>query len=130
MSAASRVAAKLRINRRITEAFIAEAPIVVELIPVTRTRTLSGGYLEVDLEPRDPQTFCLVENNGQFRTGVQRTLVGEARVEEYMLLGTFDAEMAKGDHWTDATTGREWKIDDVLSENGYERRGVVIERGK
>lgn len=76
------------------------------------------------------QVFTIVRNHGYFTSEVERSEIGEARVSEYMLLGEWDSDMAVGDHWTDAATGREWRVEDMLFDNGYERRGVVTERGK
>lgn len=113
-----------------TAAFIEANPTWIELIPRVRDRTPAGGWQWRDLAPRPIQKLRLIEQSGTSSPPMVATADGTQRQAEFMVLGLPDAEMGVDDHWKDLATGREWEIRDIVRPNGYEQRGLVVERGK
>lgn len=123
-------AVELQIHRSNTLTFILANPSVLSLTPTgARVRTPSGGWSEPDVAPRGPQTFRVIELGQRSTPPIVRTQDGKDRQVNFWLLGTWDANMEIGDHWK-TTDGREWEIADMIIDNGYERRGLVVERGR
>lgn len=122
-------AVELGIHRDNTVAFINVKPTVISLLPIdTRERTPSGGWVDTPGEVRSPQTFRIIELNTQRQPPVLRTQDGKVREVNFWLLGAYDAAMAVGDTWTEGD--REWEVGDIVRDNGYEVRGLVVEHGK
>lgn len=121
---------ELDYHRKNTAAFILVRPTVISLTPVLRVRSASGGFTEVDQPPRALQTFRIIELGASSTPPILRLTDGSQREAAFELLGAWNSMMAVGDHWYDAVTGREWRIGDVVIDNGYERRGLVTERGR
>ena len=126
MSVASEIAAK----RRGTTAFIAANPTTLALIPVDITRTETGGKLVSDGQARPERVFRVIEQASAYgnNPGLLRAADGQQRRVTFQLLGDWDAEMAVGDHWTDAD-GVRLEVVELLPYNGYERRGRVVRYG-
>lgn len=119
-------AAELQIKRRQTLAFIAANPYAVTLIPRVEVRTGAGGRVGSDGPPRLPQTLRLIDQSSASGNspGALRSQDGLQRKGTHMLLGPYDASMALGDHWTSG--GKQYHISELLPDNGYEKRGMVV----
>ena len=122
-------AMELSLHIENTAAYIAYKPSVIILTPVTKVETASKGYKKVDGNPRDPQTFRIIELGLNQTPPIITLTDGKQREAEFLLLGMPDAAVAIDDHWT-AADGREWSVGDIVRENGYETRALVVERGK
>lgn len=117
------------LNRLNTAAFIAVKPTSLILTPRERVKTPGGGYKFEDRTPRTAQTFRIIEL-GMMSTPPVLTLTdGKQRVVNFWLLGEWDCAMEIDDWWK-AEDGREWVVGDIVRDNGYETRGLVVERGK
>lgn len=116
-------------NRRATESFIRLFPLEIVLVPHVRVQTASGGYELQAQSPRAVQTMTWVENPNQDGLATpERTVAGEVRKSEHMLLGKWDAQMAVGD--TFVLDGKTWEIKALYFENRWERRArVAVIRG-
>ena len=89
----------LAAQRKATAALIADDPTTAELVPVTRTKTPSGGYTTANGTPRVAQTFKLSLLAYDQRPTV--TLSGVERAYDYHLIGPHDMEIEVGDWWGD-----------------------------
>lgn len=117
---------ELKLQTANTAAFIDANPAVITLIPTDQNRTPAGGWIRQDLPPRPPQKFRLVEVTGTANAWF-RTLDGEERKADWVIIGLPDLAIARGDHWTD--NGHRYTVEDVTASNGYETRALVTERG-
>jgi len=117
-----------KIHRLNTKAFIDARSTVITLTPVEKQRTAGAQYDWVDLPPREPQTFRIIEF-GRSTDATVTTADGQVRRVAYELLGEWNSKMEPGDHWV-AEDGREWTIGDMMRDNDYEQRGLVTEYGK
>jgi hypothetical protein len=124
------VESELRAKRRGTTAFIAANPSVLILIPTIRTTSASGGKLVSDGLGRDERVFRVIEQASAYGNspGLLQSADGRQRRVTYQLLGEWDAEIAVGDHWTNAE-GVRMEVVELLPYNGYERRGRVVQYG-
>ena len=122
-------AVELKYHRDNTRVFIGFKPSSIELIPQTRERTTGGGWKYLPDEPREPQIFRIIELGANTTPPIIVTTDGKQREVEFWLLGEWDANMAVDDTWV-ASDGREWLVGDIVRPNGYETRGLVVERGK
>lgn len=118
-----------RAQRGVTTRFIAANPSFIVLIPIVQTKT-GDGYTTADGEARDEQIFRLVDQSTELGNlpGRLRSSNGQERKATHQLVGYFDAVFAAGDHWFDET-GR-YEVDEILPDNGYERRAKVIRYGR
>lgn len=124
------VATELRAQRRNTAAFIAANAIVLELLPRIRTKT-GSGYTTTYGDPRPAQFFRLIDLSSIVGNipGRLRSSEGEQRKITHQLLGYWDCVMEVGDKWVDVVTGARYEIDELMPDNGYERRAKVIRYG-
>lgn len=120
---------ELAIHRANTADFIGQRPTSLTLTPYERQRTDGGGFKFVQLPPRPPQTFRIIELGMKSAPQILQLTDGQQRVVVFWLLGAHDAAVERDDFWT-ARDGREWRVGDVIRSNGYETRAVVVERGK
>lgn len=121
-------AMEVKIHRLNTKAFIDHRPTIVKLARPTFERAKTGGTKAVADTPLAGQTMRIVQ---QTTSNMVVTLTdGTQREVEFVLLAEFDADMQRDDFWKDEATGRYWVIGDVVRDNEYERRGLVVERGK
>jgi len=128
--AANMDAMELSLHRANTLAFIGANPTQVVLIPLTdRTRTSGGGWTTSDAAPREPQKFRIIELGSRSSVPIVRGQDGKERKVTFWLLGLHDSAMEIGDHW-EADDNREWEVGDIIIDNHYERRGLVVERGR
>lgn len=120
---------ELAVNRRNTARFIASRPYVVELTPVVKSRTSSGGTKLLDGSPRAAQRFKLIEQASAYgnNPGLLQAQDGKQLKVTYQLLGLWDCAMEVGDHWT--VGGTRYEVAELLPRNGYEVRGQVIQYG-
>lgn len=119
---------ELSLHRKNTAAFIAVRPSLLVLTPQNKVRKPAGGYSIVPGPARPVQTMRIIELGMSATPPVLNLTDGKQRVAEFWLLGNFDAQMATGDFWV-ADDGRVWELGDVVRDNGYEKRGLVAERG-
>lgn len=121
--------AERRAQRRNTQAFIASRAFCIALIPSIKTKTASG-YTTSAGEPRREQFFALIDQSTTYGNvpGKLRSSEAGQRKIDHQLLGYWDADMEVGDHWDDGRGGR-YEIDEMLPDNGYERRAKVIRYG-
>jgi hypothetical protein len=112
----------LEAQRAVTEAFIADDPTTAVLIPVTRVKTTTGGFLEQDGTPRPAQTFKLSELN--FGAAPVVTVAGVERVVNYHLIGPYDMEIDTGDYWLDAD-GNRFDVVGFSEGHGYMRKALI-----
>jgi hypothetical protein len=119
-------ASELDTNKKNTVAFIEANPIELSLTPSGWIETESGGRVRSDLPPRPAQVFRLVDQSTAFfgnSPGLVTTSDGQQRKATHQLLGAYDAVMAVDDWWV--LDGVRYEITEVLTFNGYERRGRV-----
>lgn len=121
-------AMEVKIHRMNTKAFIDHRPSTITLNRPTTARAKTGGTKPVVDTPQAAQTMRIIQS------GVSNSIVtltdGTQREVEFVLLAEHDANMQRDDFWKDEATGRYWIIGDVVRDNEYERRGLVVERGK
>jgi hypothetical protein len=123
------VTAETEVNRLNTSAFIAARPSIVSLIPQKSTKTGTGVRL-TDLPARAPQVFRLVDQSGAMgpNPGVVQTGDGHQRKAAFQLIGAHDAEIELNDYWI-AEDGSKLVVEELLNDNGYERRAMVVRYG-
>lgn len=115
---------ELDVQRRLTRAFIATAPVEVTLIPEVKTATGSGGYTTAPGPARAPQTFKLIEPADSGAEDPVRASTGVSRyISDYMLLGEHDADIDIDD--TFVLDGNSYRVVELLHPNGYEARARV-----
>lgn len=112
-----------------TVAFINQDPTVISLTPRVETKQASGASVWTDGTPREPQTFKLI-SQGFTAHGAKRTvtLSGTERTIDYVLMGTWDAVVEVGDHWTD-DNGRRFTVISLDDGHGYELKANVEAHG-
>lgn len=122
-------ATEILLQKRATALFIAANPLALALTPVTRVKT-GTGFSQTPGTPRPTQTFRLIDQSSVVvgnEPGRLRSSEGQERKITHQLLGTFDCEMAVMDFWL--SPGARYEIDEILPDNGYERRAKVIRYG-
>lgn len=117
----------LDVNRRVTLAFIDQNPVDIALIPRSSGRTATGGRLKTSEEPRASQRFSLIEPSDSGFRYPSSTSDGSQYSVDFMLLGAYDAVMEKDDVFV--YEGREYKLLEIMPDNGYEKRAVVVRHG-
>lgn len=115
---------ELAYHRRTTDYFIAWNPIEIVLIPKVRVKSPSGSK-EIDGTPKGLQRFRLIPQSETTPPVIIED--GVERVIDFVLLGSWNADMTIGDHWRD-TLGFYHEILDVTT-NGYEVKGMVQKHG-
>jgi hypothetical protein len=115
-------------QRELTHWFIMSDPMEIVLTPYAELRTGSGGVILQAQPARDIQTFRLIPASA-FGPPVRSPDQGVQRRYEFTLLGEWNSLMDVNDRWTDEV-GQTWVIDNLVSANGYERKGLVISFGK
>lgn len=113
----------LETQRKLTAALIADDPTTATLVPVTRVRTASGGYVEQDGTPRDPQTFKLSLLAYDQRPTI--TVAGVERLMDYHLIGPHDMQIGVGDWWTDEQ-GTKYEVAGFTEGWEYETKAFVF----
>lgn len=97
----------LNAQRMMTQAYVNDDPTTLQLVPVTRVATPSGGFAEVDGVPRMAQTVKMILLAYDQRPTL--TVAGVERVIDYHLFGRWDMDIQIGDYWVDGE-GTRWDI--------------------
>jgi hypothetical protein len=113
---------QLEAQRAATAALIADDPTTAQFTPVTRTKTPSGGYQNVDGTPRASQTFKLSLLAYDQRPTV--TVAGVERIADYHLIGPHDLVIAVGDWWVDGE-GTRFEVLGFTEGWGYMTKAIV-----
>lgn len=119
-----RSAADLAVNRRITEAIIADNPTVIPIQRTVRVRTASGGFTEVRSDlPR--MTVRLIDQSGASTPAIaaDRVTDGNNKRIQFVLLASWNTQLVQGDFWEDGLW--DWNVEQVFPDNGYEVRAMV-----
>lgn len=115
---------ELSIHRKGTERFIDADPTEIVLTP--SVATWSGGTKTLGSSvDRDPQTFKVIWSGSQ--DGIVVKSEGSTRRFDFILVGTYDAEVAIGDHWK--VDGQQFQIEWVAPANGYEVKAGGVSHG-
>ena len=120
-------ATEARIQRKLTLAFIASDSASFTLVPTTYASNGSGGRKRVDSPARLPQSMRLIPQSGTVGTE-RETLDGMVVQPTYVLLGEWNAGMARGDRFTYG--GTRYEVVWVHENRNYETKGEVITRGE
>lgn len=115
---------ELAINRRLTDAFIATDPTTLVLIPNITVPRPGGAKRVLAGTPREPQDFKFIYPGGD---GIVVTDGGTTRRFDFIVVGSFDAEVDIGDHWDEGT--QHYQIDYVYAPNGYEVKAGGVTHG-
>jgi len=99
--------AYLTVQRMMTLAYIRDDPTTLELVPVSRVTTPSGGFAEVDGVPRAAQTVKMILLAYDQRPTL--TVAGVERIIDYHMFGRWDMAAEVGDYWIDEE-GTRWDI--------------------
>lgn len=113
----------LELQRQMTAALIADDPTTAALVPVTRTKTASGGNSETPQTPRAPQTFKLSLLAYDQRPTV--TVAGVERRADYHLIGPHDMEIAVGDIWFD-DEGIKYEVIGMTKGWDYMIKAIIV----
>ena len=106
---------ELSIHRKGTERFINSDP--TEIILTPSTEVWSGGTKTYGSEvSREPQNFKVIWSGSQ--DGLVVTSQGKTRRFDFILVGTHDAEVAIGDHWS--VGDQHYQVEWIAPANGYE----------
>jgi len=114
---------ELAIQRGVTEAFIEAEPVSIALRTRGRVRTPSGAYATSEGPARAPQTFKVIMVSPAGASIEQSGGDGTERRVDYVLLGTYDAQVGIGDFWEEGAT--RYEVSSVIPYNGYEVRANV-----
>lgn len=120
-------AVELDIQSANTVAFIAERPVSLTLTPTEKTRTPAGGWKKTEGTARSAQTFRIIEPSIRTTPPQVKLQDGSLREVAFWLLGAVGTIVEQDDHWTDGM--RKWLVADVIRDNGYEVRAIVVEDG-
>lgn len=104
----------LAINRANTQRFIDADPTSIILTPSTANWDTGTKSYEED-DDRPEQTFKVIWSGGD---GIVVNSLGTTRKFDFILVGSFDAEVAIGDHWSHDT--QKYRIEYIQPSNGYE----------
>lgn len=119
-------AEELAVQRATTRAFIDASPTLIALQPRPRVSTTGGGYKEDTSQPvRAPQAFKVVWLSDRDRPLI--TLDGRAYTAEVVLVGLWDAQVARRDVWW--VGDQEFRVLEVQSGYGYETKALAVRRG-
>lgn len=118
--------AELRAQRRISRAFIEADPVTVTLARRSRNPDGAGGTTVGAPVSQAPQRFRLLpqEDGATART----TAEGETATPEFMLMGEWNANMARFDEFTLAD-GRRFQIV-YIDDRQYELKGECVYLGR
>lgn len=116
---------QLDCQRQLTSWYISIRPKRISFIPHQRVKTPAGGFTTTSIAPRDPQTVTV------FMESEEGNIPGEGgydRQFEGIVVGEWDAQIAKDDQWVD-DDGDLWVVYDIFPYNGYEVKGRVRKYG-
>lgn len=118
--------AELRAQRRLTAMFIEADPLELQLMRSTRTPNGSGGYkVSAPAPVGGLQRMRLIplQDGAPERTNAD----GKEVVPQYMLMGSFDADLQRWDSFT--LNGERYQIVFVNRNRSYETKGEVVYLG-
>jgi hypothetical protein len=114
---------ELKVQRKISAAFIAADPVIVILERHNRIGDGAGGFRSVTV-PQPPQRFRLIPQEDGATARV--TAEGETATPEFMLMGEYDCNMQRFDEFELNST----RFQVVYIDNRqYEIKGEVIRLG-
>jgi hypothetical protein len=113
--------AEAKIQRRLTEAFIAADVTVLELTRTPRMSNGAGGWTIGTPVPLSPQRFRLIPSGD----GATERLTADGRKVEpsYMLMGEYNADLRRFDEFE--LDGRRYQVVFVNANRSYETKGEV-----
>jgi hypothetical protein len=117
--------AEVKIQRRITEAFVAADYVVLDLVRTPRVSNGAGGRAKGTPEPLRPQRFRLVPSGD----GAPERTTGDglAVTPAYMLIGEYNADVQRFDEFV--KDGRRYQIVFVNENRQYEVKGEAAYLG-
>lgn len=115
---------ELTIMRKLTIMMIKTNPIAIALIPEIQVRKENGTLSYEDGLARPIQIFRLIPMS--YQTKPTQIVDGVERVVDYTLLGRWDAQMERGDHWIGAD-GKRYRIIELVPymPYAYETKGLI-----
>ena len=118
----------LEMNREITRLFIADDPSLITLIPSSKEKTPSGGYREVQGEPKPIQMVKLIYQAA--KGDADSTSDGAVRKHSVVIVGLYGANIEEGDtfEWP-GNSGSKWVVTGIHPDNGYEVKADAIAYG-
>ena len=119
-------ATEARVQKALTDAFIAADSVQITLIPAEFVSNGSGGRKRNDLLPRLPQSMRIIPQDAN--AAERETLDGSVVQPNYMLLGVWNAAMTRGDRFTNG--GTRYEVVYVHEKRDYQTKGEVITRGE
>lgn len=114
------------VQRDLTEWFINANPVWLTLTPISRQRTSTGGYKDVNLPARPTQKLRLISMSASQKPTI--TDNGVEREIDLTLLGPWNAQIDIGDWWRDGE-GLYYEVIEMVPSNGYEVRALVVKKG-
>ena len=114
------------IMRQLTLAFIETMPVNLVLTPHTYVKTDAGGTVATPGSPKGVQRLRFVELDTRPNDPV-RTQDGIERRADFILLGSWDADIAVNDTLT--YDGDDFTVIEMYYDNGWETRAKVARHG-
>lgn len=121
-------AEELRLNRFLTDQFIAMDPTPIILMRRGKVDNGAGGWRWGAPAPVTSQAFKLIPQGGSVN-GKTETADGTERKYDFVMLGSWNADVEIGDYWVDAD-GSHWTVEGFIPHNEYETRAGVRCTGK
>lgn len=121
--------AELAIQRKLTTAFINTMPVSVQLRPRVKQQTPTGGFVWSQGVPRAAQIMRLIEPStvNSVAPRPDNTADGQDRDIAFFLIGQWDAVIGQDDTFT--LNGYQWKVIQLATDNGWEKRASVARYG-
>lgn len=110
-----------------TSRFIALAPVQLELSINDMVDDGTGGRKRTPNGARAPQVFTLLEPGGSNYGPKLSQAEGTYTTYDFMLLGEWDAAIGLYDEFE--YMGRTYRVENILPNNGYEVRAMVLSTG-
>ena len=110
-----------------TSRFIAMVPVELELSINTMEDDGTGGKKRTPGGTRPPQVFTLLEPGGSNYGQKMSQPEGTYTVYDFTLLGEWDAIVGLHDEFT--YMGNVYRVENILPNNGYEVRAMVLSTG-
>jgi hypothetical protein len=117
----------LPLMRYTTDWFIKDCATIAGPINIALQRQISvakpGGGHDFQIVTLPPQTFRLVNQTISDGINYSSNDDGMARRDNYVLIGSYDADIQANDTWQDSAG--QYKVDGLLPSMGYEIRAAV-----
>lgn len=108
--------------------FIRMAPMTITLRKSTKESDGSGGQVVVADGTRPAQVFTLLEPRNSNYLQKLTTAEGTNTTYDFMLLGEWNAVVGLNDEFT--YDGLVYRVENILPNNGYETRAMVLRTGE